>query len=194
MNVVLIPCAPSEWQQSGRILGRTELPVLEGSPPIDAATIEAARRAGVTRIVHAPDELSTAAAAALAKALKLKAKSSGDLTEVDVGLWVGLTDEQLSSRYSSAYHELRESPLNVAPPEGEDFGSAMDRLVGCLNKLARRTPDAVFGVVLRPIAAALLRHQTGGLEASDIWQAALDAPQATSVVLGSSGPNGAEKG
>jgi len=182
MNVVLIPCAPSEWRESGRMLGRTELPPLEGAAPIDEATIEAARRAGVTRVLHSPDELSTAAATALAKALKVKAKASEELNEVDVGLWVGLTDDQLSGRYSSAYRELCESPLNVAPPEGEEFGAARDRLMGSLGKFARRAPDAVFGVVLRPIATELLRLALLRGEADELWRRVSSGLRETLVI------------
>lgn len=174
MKVALIPCSPSDWTQEGRILGRTELPPSDSADAAITSIIESLRAIAPTKLFHAPDELSTHMAKAIGKALKLAAKSKDELHEVDMGLWAGLTDEQLRTRFSSAYHLLEESPLNVSPPDGEDFRTAAERLERGIAKLLKRAGEGPVALVLRPIAMSLLRAQCGEIGDAEVWKAATD--------------------
>ncbi|MFN0136642.1 MAG: histidine phosphatase family protein [Phycisphaerae bacterium] len=175
MKVALIPCSPSDWTHEGRILGRTELPPSDSAELSISTTVESLRAIAPTKLFHAPDELSTHMAKAIGKALKLTAKSKDELLEVDMGLWAGLTDEQLRTRFSSAYHLLEESPLNVSPPGGEDFRTAAERLAQVIAKLRKRAGEGPVAVVLRPIAMALVRAHCGEIAETEVWSAATDA-------------------
>lgn len=175
MKVALIPCSPSDWVQEGRILGRTELPPTDSAAAAAAEIVEALRPLAPTKLFHSPDELCTYTAKVIAKALKLTAKPKDELLEVDMGLWTGLTDEQLRTRFSSAYHLLEESPQSVSPPEGEDFRTAADRVEHALSKLLKRAGDGPVALVLRPITLALLRAHSGEIDDTEIWKAATES-------------------
>ncbi len=170
MKVALIPVGDSDWQIEGRLLGRVELPLAPQG--IAHATQWAAelRDAALSRILHGPDELAKQTARTLAAALRVTVRSVDELAEVDVGLWAGLTADQLESRFASAYHELLESPLNVSPPEGEPFADALRRLQACLRRRIRRNGAGTVGVVLRPLALALLRFTLAPTAERTIWQ------------------------
>ncbi len=169
MKVALIPCASTEWQGAGRLLGRTELPLTEAGQ--EQCSNWAARLApeGIGRILHAPDELATQTAAMVARPLSVPTKPLEDLMEVDVGLWAGLTESQLKSRYATAHRELRESPLNVNPPGGESLGEAAERLVACIRKQLRRNGKTAIGVVVRPFSFAMAKCALEGADYSDVW-------------------------
>ena len=175
MKVVLIPCASTTWRSAGRLLGRVALdPTIEGVNACDAWT-EALRTAGVGRILHAPDALCTQTAKKLAKTLGVKASKVGGLDEVDLGLWAGLTADQLAARYETTYEELCESPLNVTPPEGEMLGDAADRIRAALTKQMKKNGVAAVGVVLRPFAFALAQHVLReSNDEADIWPVVQD--------------------
>lgn len=177
MNVVLIPCGATDWRAQGRLLGRVELSLSQAAVEQFPAWREALRAAGVNRLLHAPDELSVETARALGEELDVTPKPASALHEVDLGLWAGLTEEQLRTRYASAHRELKDAPLNVAPPNGETLQDARERIQKALKKKLTNG-GAVFGLVLRPFALGLARMVLEGNGAERFWSTVLelDAP------------------
>jgi broad specificity phosphatase PhoE len=180
MKLVLVPCGATEWHAEGRLLGRVELPLTQQGRRDCAAWAEQLRRMSLGRIYHSSDELATQTASAIAERLAVPLKALEGLDEVDVGLWVGLTDDELESRFESAHHELREEPLNVNPPLGESLSAAAERVLAsirkCIQAPGRRGCDCV-GVVLRPLSFALARCALEGGDMSRWWELARDTQQ-----------------
>jgi probable phosphoglycerate mutase len=177
MRIVLIPCGHTEWADEGRLLGRVELPLTAAGQQQCAQWAEQLKALGIRKIVHAPDELATRTAEALARLLAVPTKATDDLLEVDLGLWTGLTEAQLKSRYASAHRELGEAPLNVNPPAGEALRVAADRLGECLRKMRRKNGNTTLGVVLRPLTFALAQCTLHGGEFAEMWPLALAADE-----------------
>ena len=177
MRVALIPCADTEWREKGRLLGRVELE--PGPTGEDQCTqwAEMLATLDLKQIFHAPDQLATRTAKWLGRKLVVPTKSAGSLAEVDVGLWAGLTEAQLKSRYASAHRELCESPLNVNPPAGESLGAAHARLGAFLKKQMKRNGDVAVGLVLRPVSFAMARCALEGRELSAVWETAKQVTQ-----------------
>lgn len=169
MKIVLIPSAGSEWCQQGRLLGRVELPPRADRESICAGWVERLRQQGVSRILHSSDELATWTARFLAQRLGVTARAADELAEVDLGLWAGLTEEQLATRYESAHRQLLEAPLTVSPPQGESLRDASARLESCIRKRIKRNGSATLAFVLRPIAFELARAALERDEVS-LWQ------------------------
>lgn len=188
MKVALIPCAATEWRVAGRLLGRVELSPLPDDTARCAEWLEPLRLAGLTRLFHAPDELSARTAQFIARRLSVPAKPLDDLVEVDLGLWAGLTEDELKRRYASAHRLLRESPANVDPPQGERFSAAAERLRNCLGKCIRRNGRAAFGVVVRPLALAMARCALQRGELSTVWEAARSIEEP--LIIECAGPPG----
>lgn len=171
MKVALIPCGVTDWRQKGRLLGRVEL---ELSPDGEAQCNtwgEALRPAMLSKLFHAPDELSKVTAERIGRRLNLPAKALDDLVEVDLGLWTGLTESELKKRYAKAHRQLVDAPLNVSPPDGESFSDAARRLRACLKKRIRPNGKAGIGLVMRPLAFALVRSVLEGAASGDVWEA-----------------------
>ncbi len=181
MRVALIPAARSAWQAAGRVLGRVELPLADGAEAEVSGWLPQLSTLGMRQLLHGPDELSTRAARLLARGLRARSRSAVELAEVDMGLWAGLTDEQLSDRYATAYRELCEAPLNVSPPSGEALSDAVERLAGFVRKRLRRAAGAPFGLVLRPVARELLLRVLGGGEFATLWESVW-SPAAPQIV------------
>lgn len=172
MRIVLIPCAPSDWCEDGRLLGRTELGLSDSGVQRAAEWIEAIRAAGVGRVFHSPDELATATAAQISQALQIPAKPADELKEVDLGLWAGLTETELKARFSKAHRQLTEAPLNVSPPGGEEVAAAAERIKNGLKKRVRPNgKQSAVGLVMRPLMLALARAALGETAPNEIWKA-----------------------
>jgi broad specificity phosphatase PhoE len=175
MKVVLIPCAATEWRQEGRLLGRVELsPCTEARKQCEHWAAEL-KSAGLAQIYYGPDELSRETARWLGQRLAVPTKCSEQLAEVDLGLWAGLTDQQLKARFASAHRELREAPLHVNPPQGENLGAADQRLQAFVRKQMKRNGTAAVGLVLRPISFAMLWRRLAGEQAPEVWEGARDS-------------------
>ena len=172
MIVALIPCGITEWHEEGRLLGRVELPLTSAGQEKCAEWGRCLGAVGLECIFHAPDELATRTAEVLARQLAVPTKPVDDLLEVDVGLWAGLTESQLKTRFASAHRELREAPLNVSPPGGESLSDAAERVCTCVRKQIRKNGKRAIGVVLRPLGFAIVKCALEGGEFSDIWEAA----------------------
>lgn len=176
MRIVLIPCAPTDWCEDGRLLGRTELVPTNNAARV-ADWIEPVRDAGVERVFHSPDELATATAVKLSKALRIPSKPADELQEVDLGLWAGLTETELKARFAKAHRQLNEAPLNVSPPGGEEVAVAAERIKNGLKKRVRANGSQAVGLVMRPLMLALARAALGETSPNEIWKAReLDAP------------------
>jgi broad specificity phosphatase PhoE len=174
MKVALIPCSNTEWYKEGRLLGRVELPAKAAPDELYTEWASALESVGLERILHAPDELATQTAAAVARRLSVPTKPIDDLVEVDMGLWAGLTESQLKSRFPSAHRELREAPLNVHPPGGEELAAASKRLTACIQKQCKKNGTLAIGIVMRPLSLAMTRSVLEQRELTDVLEAARD--------------------
>ncbi|MCA9245102.1 MAG: histidine phosphatase family protein [Phycisphaerales bacterium] len=186
MKIALIPCRECAWTRGGRLLGRVEV------SPCDEDTqtsewLSTLAPLALEAILHSPDELATQTAARLAAELGVKTRSVDSFKEVDLGLWSGLTVNEVRSRYATAARQLDDSPLSITPPDGERFSDALNRLSKALrDQIARR--DRPFGVVLRPMALALAAHALTGQPPTGLLESATEGrtptvlePQAEAV-------------
>ncbi len=177
MKVVLIPCRATEWDDQGRLLGRVELPPTEAAQERAERWAEGLAPLKLQRILHAPDALTSRLAVTLARQLAVPTKSLEDLHEVDIGLWAGLTEAELKTRYSSAHRELCDAPLNVSPPGGESLSAASKRLTTCINKQIRKNGKFAIGLVMRPFSFAMTSCALGASNVSQLWETARHADE-----------------
>jgi broad specificity phosphatase PhoE len=171
MRFVLIPCAASDWQAKGRLLGRVELsPTLESQAQLSDWG-ERLRAAGLQRILHSTDELATRTAKGLARLLGAPQRKQRDLDEVDLGVWAGLTEEQLENRFTSAHRQLCDSPLSVTAPDGESLAAAAGRIHDFLARWLKKD-GRTTGLVLRPLVYAMARCTLEGRPLEEVWHMA----------------------
>ncbi len=134
-----------------------------------AGWAEALSGSGVARVFHATDELATETARVVGAALNAPLRRLRGLEEVDLGLWAGLTDEQLRARYPSAHDTLRERPLSISAPDGEAIATAVHRVRECLRRQIRRNGLPGIAFVLRPLVFAAARCELENRPIPELW-------------------------
>jgi probable phosphoglycerate mutase len=169
VKVALIPCDATEWRQQGRLLGRVELPI-DSAARSDEAWLAPLRAVPLDVIYYAPDDLCSATARRIGRSLGVPARKLRDLEEVDIGLWTGLTEEELAQRYASSYRQLHDAPLTVVPPEGESLGDAARRLKACIERRMRQNGLGGVAFVLRPLARAMACCLLAGEDLGQVWE------------------------
>ena len=175
-SAILIPCAQTDWQAAGRFSSSTPLDVNEeGERQVEQWAAMLADHA--PEAIYSSDRSpSDQTAKLLAKQLNTKTKKVAHLEEIGMGLWEGLTPEQLKQRFGKAYKQWKGDPSRVHPPEGEDLAAGAERLIAAFNQLARKHRNECFGVVLGRLSFAAMRCNLEEAGFDVFWKMASDQP------------------
>lgn len=165
-NIVLIRCGPTDWDESGRVVGRVDLPLAGDCSERLSGILSGLEGAELSSVLHGPDQCLLATAEAVARVTGGKLRKVAELSDVGMGLWEGLREQELEDKFPSAYREWREHPMNVSVPEGEPLTEATERLVSAIGRAVEklRHPDPGVGIVLRPMSYELVRAWLNGAE------------------------------
>ena len=156
MTIVLIHAGPTQWDVEGRLAGNHPLPltVEARAGVVDVASRFGASVSDVYRFKK--NDACNETADIVAKAAKIRMHESGDLDEVNLGLWQGLTESDLKFRYPKVYSQWDQNPLAVNPPEGEPLSDAIDRLRDGLQRILKRKHGQTLVLPLRPMAMQVM--------------------------------------
>ena len=165
IRVLFVRTGQTEWDMAGRIGGSVDVPLSRlGHEQVGQAAAELGDTQ-LSTVYTGPDEASLATAHEIAKLTGAKFKVAPDLSEMNLGLWQGLLVTQLQEKCPSCVRALREDACSVQAPEGESLEEASERLMGALARTVgkARADSGAVGVVLRPIASALVGCAIKGL-------------------------------
>lgn len=173
-NLLLLRTGSTEWDRQNRIVGGVDLPLAEHASAASTATA-----ATPALVICGPDECSQTSARAAASASGAKVRCLDGLSNVGMGLWEGMTHEDLEERFPSAYRQWMERPDSIAAPQGESLAEAEDRLAGQIHQAAMKLKgdNPVIMVVLRPMAYALVRTRLLGRSPAELWDVLDSAPE-----------------
>ena len=80
-----------------------------------------------------------------------------------MGLWQGLTPEELKMRFPTVFPQWLANPLGVTPPDGEPLAEAIGRIGSALQRIFRRNRGVTVALPLRPMALQIVAGLTMGL-------------------------------
>ena len=145
-KIILIRHGQTVWNVEGRFQGTTDI-------PLDAVGLEQAARAArllaalrPTAIVSSPLQRAAATAQALADATGLTVTHDPDLIERNGGVWEGLTDHEIRTRYPDEHASWQ-------PHGGETGEQVAKRFSAALERALERVPDGGLLVVVSHGAA-----------------------------------------
>jgi probable phosphoglycerate mutase len=173
IRVLLVRTGETEWDQAGRITGAADVPLSEAG--LEAATKAADELAAtgtrLSTVFCGQDEASVATAERVASATGARIKPLEELSEIKLGLWEGLRLAELEEKCPSCVRQWRDDPASVQAPEGETLEDARDRLMEALGKSVGkvRGDSGAVGVVLRPLAHALVGCELSGTPTRNLW-------------------------
>jgi broad specificity phosphatase PhoE len=163
-RLLLIHAGPTPWDVENRVVGAHGLPLTSDAVAAAKSLVEALPD-GVTAIyLSKANEACLQVGKMLAARFNLRLRDRPELAEMNLGLWQGLTRDELARRYPTVIPQWQEAPLTVRPPEGESLEDAVNRVRPGLDKILRRNRGGgTVVLVLRPlvmqIVHGLLRHE-----------------------------------
>lgn len=173
VKVVLVRAGPPEF--GDRLAGALDVPLAAAGREKARANAGAVQLQGEVAMVWHPAEAYPREAGELvAGTLQVRGKALADLAEVHLGLWQGLTEEELLRRHPEAFEAFQLDARAVVPPEAEEVDDARERIGRALVKVrkAHRRERRLVVVVAGELAFALLVAAAEGKEAPrDLWRA-----------------------
>jgi broad specificity phosphatase PhoE len=166
-RVLLIEAGPTPWDDEGRIVGARPLPLT--AEAIDAiGHLLESLDSRVESVYRAPaNEACDQAAKLVAHKFSIRARANADLEAVHLGLWEGLTPEEVRSRFPTVFPQWLENPQAVTPPDGERLDDAIARIHAGLRRVLRANRGRTVAMPVRPmtlqIADGLLQGQNAAI-------------------------------
>jgi len=149
VRLVLWRHGQTQWNMEGRFQGQSDIPL----DPVGEQQAERAARllaALQPTAIYSSDLIrATATAAPLARLTGLTVIPDKDLRERYGGLWEGLTDVEIRTRYPVEHSQWR-------PPEGETSMAVADRAGTAMERIADGLPPGTLAVVVSHGAALRL--------------------------------------
>ncbi|RMH13136.1 MAG: histidine phosphatase family protein [Planctomycetota bacterium] len=180
LTLLLVRSCFTEWDDSGRLVGASDLPMCENGRAALEQALDELGPFDLDVVLCSPDESSAAAARILAGAANARVRELAGLSEVSLGLWEGLRQSDLAERYPTVYGQWVADPSSVQVPGGESFAQAEQRIIEGLRRGLEKTKarDTRIGVVVRPMAWAMIRCRLTSTPTRRLWEVLRDAPLA----------------
>ena len=169
VNLVLVSAADTEWDERGRLAGGVDLPLSDRGRIQAVALADQLAGEGLSRVVVGAGQAARQTAEAIAGRLKVSLVQADGLDEIGVGLWEGLTVEQIRQRSPRLYRQWLDEPTSMCPPQGESVVEAADRLMGAIRRIVAGARGRRVAVVLGRMALATARCRLEGAGLDTAW-------------------------
>jgi len=148
----LVRHAQTAWNGENRLQGHSD-------QPLNALGLQQAQRAGayfgavhasgarVAALYSSPLQRSRQTAEAIVHATGLPVQIEPELAEMSLGVWEGLTPEEIDARFDGGYHLWRVSPSRVVIPEAEPAAAFHQRVTRVFARIALRHLDQEVVIV-----------------------------------------------
>ena len=178
IRVLLVRTGETEWERAGRMAGATDVPLSQQGVEAVRGTADGLADVHLSTIFCSPDEASQVTAQEVARATGGKIRIIDELAEISLGLWEGLLASELEDKCPRAYRQWVEDPAHVQVPEGERLDEARGRILEGLSRAFEKVKpgNGAVGVVLRPIAMALVSCDLTGTPSNGLWSIIRTAP------------------
>ena len=162
-----------------RFRGRLEVPLDAVGRAEALAVARRLSEAGLTAAYTSPLARAREVAMAIAAASQLERVDDHDgLTNLDYGVWEGLTKEECAAHDPEAFRLYAEEPENAACPDGEALSVAAARVVDALREIGTRHPGESIAAVTHGAMVRLAVLRIAGPTIGD-WQFKLPTGSAT---------------
>lgn len=145
MELLLVRHGATEWNATGRFVGRTDLALSELGRRQASALGRMLKHQPIARIISSDLARARATAEGIAASHALPVKLDVRLREFDFGAWEGLTWSEIAAAYPEVADTHAHAARLYAPQGGETFIDVRERVAALINSL---TPQNFPGVTV----------------------------------------------
>jgi broad specificity phosphatase PhoE len=173
-QLLIIRHGRTDWNRVERFRGRAELELDEVGVKQAEATAKRVTDYPVKAIYCSPLKRALTTASVIARSLNLEAKLLPGISDIDFGLWQGLSPEEATARDGTLYTTWLKNPQLVRFPEGESLTEVRQRAALAVDELVKQYPEVTIALVSHRVVCQILILHLLGLDNSHFWQIGQD--------------------
>lgn len=154
-EIYLIRPGCTDFDDQHRLQGTLNLPLNKRGEAQVERVIEQLRSVPLEVLFVAPFDPAQSTAEALHDKLGVKLKVASEWRNLNLGLWEGLSIDEVRRKYPKVFKQWIDAPETICPPEGETVSEAVERIQKLLAKAVRKRN--CFGIVAPEPLATLIR-------------------------------------
>lgn len=172
MRLLLVRHGETDWNTTLRYQGHLAISLNERGRNQSLRAAEALAKEGASALYASDVVRAWETAVIIGQLLGLDPQPLPGLREVDVGLWEGLTPDELYARYPEHMAEIERDPANTVRLGGESYAQMQLRVVAAIEELRVRHQGetvivATHGGPIRALICHLLGAPLGSF--SRLW-------------------------
>jgi broad specificity phosphatase PhoE len=171
-RIVLVRPGATDYDLQGRIVGNLNLPLSEAGKVQTKALIDGLAGDQVSAIYTLPSQSAVETAETIADVLGAKVTTLERFTNLDLGLWQGMLEEEVRTKQPKAYRQWQEQPETLCPPGGEMLVGLRNRARTALTKILKRHKTGTVVLVAPEPAASVVVSEFKKTDLGNLWKAA----------------------
>ena len=158
MKLYLIRHGQTDWNVAGKIQGSTDIPLNDMGRRQAACLARGMEKRPVEKVFTSTLSRAYETGLAIGKSQNVPVERLEGLEEVGYGVWEGMTTEEIQEKYPKELELWYNSPVDVAPPEGESQVQVYDRCGRALETILAKAQGDVAIVSHGATVVFLLEH------------------------------------
>lgn len=155
-RIYLVEPGATCFDEQERIAGNLDLPLSEKGLEQVRNLRQEISEISVTALYHSPCLSAELTALAIEPLLKIRAKCSSDLRNLDFGIWQGMCWEEIEERFPRVWRQWLENPEEITIPRGESIEDLVARARAFIDDILRRYENESICVIAPfPLSAVL---------------------------------------
>ena len=167
-QIYVIRHGQTEWNLARRMQGRLDSPLTHEGMSQAHSHGEVLRTLDPIDVMYvSPSGRTRETAYIINSYVRARVEYAEPLLERDVGLWSGLTVDELEDAFPQAWRQRREDPYHHRPPEGESLADMAARAAVFLEDVLSG-PEAAIALVTHQVMSRVILGRLLGLPPEEI--------------------------
>lgn len=169
-RIVLVRHGQTGWNKQERFRGWVDIDLDETGRSQAEAAATSISHWDVVAIYSSPLKRAMATARALADLTGFTVEPVEGITDMNFGVWQGMSIAEVKETYPEQFDLWRHSPDKLEIPEGESLEDVRIRAAASIGELAERHGGETIAVVTHRVVCRVLLCYLLGLDNSHFWQ------------------------
>ncbi len=169
-RILLVRHGQTDWNIAGRWQGTLQIPLNAEGQAQAQALAQHLRGSAISAIYSSDLARALQTAEAIGAAVGVQPQSDQRWREFRLGIFQGLTDDEIIEQYPDEWHQFRENYWDYVVPQGESRRALQERLYTAWLDITARDHDGAIIIVSHggAIKMLLLKLFDGNAELSNI--------------------------
>jgi broad specificity phosphatase PhoE len=174
VTIILIRHGETDWNKEQVFRGKIDVPLNQTGVAQARALGEALAEIAIDALYASPLARAFETARVLAEGRKRAVRAEEGLSDVDFGLWQGMSKENVKRDYPDLYDTWLTAPQLVTLPRGETLLEVQKRSMAAVQRAIDSNLGKTIAIVSHRVVAKVILCGVLGLDLSRFWHVKQD--------------------